>query len=146
MSRSYNVQLIGHLRGDGAGLLMIDMRWHSRDFSLLLQPKSRLHQNLWRLKLGLPSSLGASRGCDCCKSRSRGGASCMLPLPGVHGPHPQAATAAEWRPEARSMLCSLDGVSEAEQEASVSRHLRLQGRSVTRSEDHVAPQTLQRQR
>lgn len=73
---------------------MVAMRWQGRDFSLLVQPKSRLHQNLWRLKLGLPSSLGAGRGCDCCKSRSRDGASCMLLPPGVHGPHPQAASAA----------------------------------------------------
>lgn len=85
----------GHLQGDRrAGLVMIDMRWQGRDFSLHVQPKSRLHENLWRLKLGLTSSLGADRGCDCCKSGSRAMASCMPLLPGVHGPHPQAATAA----------------------------------------------------
>lgn len=94
MSRPYNVELIGHPQGDRAGLVIIDIRRRSRDFSLLVQPKSRLHRNLWRLKLGLPSSLGAGRGCDCCKSRSRGRASCMLLPLGVHGPHPQAATAA----------------------------------------------------
>lgn len=94
LSRPYHVKPIGHLQGDGAGQVMIDMTRQGRDFSLLVQPKSRLYQNLWRLKLGLPSSLGAGRGCDCCKSRSRGRASCMLPPPGVHGPHPQAATTA----------------------------------------------------
>lgn len=118
---------------------MIDMRRQGRDFSLLVQPKSSLHQNLWRLKLGLPSSLGASRGCDCCKSRSRGRASCTLLLPGVHGPHPQAATAAV-RVAARGSVHAvpLDGAGEAEQEASTSRHLGEQGQRATRVEDHVA--------
>lgn len=89
LSKPYNVKLIGCLQRDRAEeLVMVDMRWQDRDFSLLVQPKSRLHQNLWRLKLGLPSSLGADRGCDCCNSRSRGRASCMLLPPGVHGPHP----------------------------------------------------------
>lgn len=47
LCKSYNVMLIGHLWGDGAeGLVMIDMRWQGRDFSLLVQPKSCLHQNL----------------------------------------------------------------------------------------------------
>ncbi|XP_032963987.1 xaa-Pro aminopeptidase 2 isoform X4 [Rhinolophus ferrumequinum] len=35
-----------------------------------------------------PNTTGADRGCDCCNSRSRGRVSCMLPLQGVHGPHP----------------------------------------------------------
>lgn len=46
-SMSYNVKLIGHLWRDGAErLVMIAMRWQGRDFSLLVQPKSCLHQNL----------------------------------------------------------------------------------------------------
>lgn len=45
LSKSYNAMLIGHLSG-GWSRRMIDMRWQGRDFSLLVQPKSRLHQNL----------------------------------------------------------------------------------------------------
>lgn len=82
-------------------LLVNGMRQQDWGFSLTVQLKICLHQNLWRLKLGLPSSLEASRGHDCCKSRSRGKVSCMLLLLllrllllGVHGPHPQAATVA----------------------------------------------------
>lgn len=73
---------------------MGDQRQQDWGFSLIVQLKICLHQNLWRLKLGLPSSLEAGRGHDCCKSKSRGKVSCMLLLLGVHGPHPQAVTAA----------------------------------------------------
>lgn len=82
-------------------LLLNGMRQQNWGFSLTVQLKVCLHQNLWRLKLGLPSSLEASRGHDCCKRRSRGKVSCMLLLLlllllllGVHGSHPQAATVA----------------------------------------------------
>lgn len=127
--------------------MLIDMRHQGRDFSLLVQPKSHLYQNLWRLKLGLPSSLGAGRGCDCRKSTSRGRASCMLAAAGCPWPVPLRLPLqhSEWQPEARSMPCPLDGACEAEQEDLASQHLGLQGRSVTRVKDHVAPQTLQRQ-
>lgn len=50
LSKPYHIKLIGHLQGDGAeGLVMIDLRQQGRDISLLVQPKSCLHQNLWRL-------------------------------------------------------------------------------------------------
>lgn len=84
---------------------MDDRRQQDWGFSLTVQLKVCLHQNLWRLKLGLPSSLEAGRGHDCCKSRSRGKVSCMLLLLGVHGPHPQAATAAVKSSSPRLSLC-----------------------------------------
>lgn len=50
LSKPYNIKLIGHLQGDGTeGLVMIDLRQQGRDNSLLVQPKSCLHQNLLRL-------------------------------------------------------------------------------------------------
>lgn len=52
----------------------------------------------------------------------------MLLPPGVHGPHHQATTQLlqqlEWQPKVWFMLCSLDSVGEAEQEATTSPHLR----------------------